>query len=120
MSRHKLLIAALVALVSLGGFAALYNGDHPGDEAAVAPAPGGAGLIGVTGDPNDPDAAKSAVSPGLNTSSEGLTEEPSTGSAGGVKVDLNGRFQQAVTASVGDSDSVVVECVPDTGHGGGR
>ncbi len=120
MSRHKLLVVAVIALVSLGGWAMLHENEvATGDDTAVT-APGGAGLIGVTGDPNAPDAAKNAAVPAANTSSEGLTEQASPGSAGGVMVDLQGRFRQAVVATVGDSDSVVVQCVPDSAGGGGR
>jgi len=120
MSRHKILVVAVIVLVSLGGWAMLHENDVAVKDDTAATAPGAAGMIGVTGDPNDPDAAKNAAVPATSTSSEGLVEQPSPGSAGGVMVDLQGRFKQAATATVGDSDSVVVECSPDSAGGGGR
>ena len=120
MSRHKFLVIAVIVVVSLGGWAMLHEKDAATNDETGATVPGSAGLIGVTGDPDAPGAAKSLDLPATNTSSEGLTEEPSTGSAGGYMVDLKGRFRQSAEAAISDSDSVVVQCVPDSAGGGGK
>ena len=114
MPKHKLIIAAVIVALSLGGWATLRNSDAP-------PAPAGtAGFIATTGDPDDPNAVKGLDSGVYNTSTEGLEIEPSPTPGGGLMMDLQGRFQNAATATVADSDSVVVECLPDTVHGGDR
>ncbi len=65
----------------------------------------------LTGKPSMPPAGPIApAGAGLNTSSQGLVEQPLPG--GGVKVDLKGRFQSSTTASVKEDGSVVVEHLP--------
>lgn len=115
MAKHKLIIALAVVAVSLAGWATLRDGSTP-----PAPAPGTSGLIATTGDPDDPAAAKGLGADATSTSHEGLVSEPSPVPGGGVMIDLQGRFRNAATAALADSDSVVVECLPDTATGGGR
>jgi hypothetical protein len=58
--------------------------------------------------PSAPVAAM-AVDPAFGTSQQGLVELAAPG--GGVKVDLNGRFRSAATATVGADGKVAVDCV---------
>ncbi len=115
MSKHKLIIALVVAAVSLGGWATLRNVDAP-----PATAPGTSGFIATTGDPDAPGAAAGLDDGSFDSSGEGLVSEPSPVPGGGVMVDLKGRFRNTATATLADSDSVVVDCLPDSAHGGGR
>lgn len=114
MPKHKLIIAAVIVALSLGGWATLRNSDTPPEPTGTA------GFIATTGDPDDPHAVKGLDGRSFNTSTEGLVVEPSPTPGQGQMMDLQGRFQHAATATVADSDSVVVECLPDTVHGGGR
>lgn len=114
MPKHKLIIAAVIVALTLGGWATLRNSDAPPEPAGTA------GFIATTGDPNDPDAVKGLDGGSFNMSTEGLVVEPSPTPGGGMMMDLQGRFQNAATATVADSDSIVVECLPDTVHGGSR
>ncbi|MBE0567194.1 MAG: hypothetical protein IH621_14635 [Krumholzibacteria bacterium] len=115
MAKHKLIIALVVVAVSLGGWATLRDGDSP-----PAPAPGTSGFLATTGDPDAPDATKGLIGDVTSTSHEGLVSEPSPVPGGGVMIDLQGRFRNTATAALADSDSVVVQCLPDTATGGGR
>ncbi|MFO7608801.1 MAG: hypothetical protein R6X35_06325 [Candidatus Krumholzibacteriia bacterium] len=122
MAKPKLILALVVVAVSLGGWATLRDGGTPpaADRAATAPAPGPAGFLATTGDPDDPAAAKGLTTDATATSGEGLVSEPSPVPGGGVMIDLQGRFRSTATAALADSDSVVVECLPGTAQGGGR
>lgn len=123
MSKHKLIIALVVVAVSLGGWATLRNDGPPpaiDPAATTAPAPGTSGYLATTGDPDDPAVAKGLAGEATSTSGEGLVSEPSPVPGGGVMMDLQGRFRSTATAALADSDSVVVECLPDTAAGGGR
>ena len=83
-------------------------------------APGEAGMIATI----DPETGETVVSAGsgeaFSTSDEGLVEVPSTAPGGGVMVDLQGRFQNTAVATVCDSDSVHIQCVPDSCEHGGQ
>jgi len=50
----------------------------------------------------------------LSTSSEGLVEEKSTAQGGGVMVNLQGRFQNAMTIGVSEDGTVSAPCVTGT------
>ena len=54
----------------------------------------------------------------LSNSTTGLSEEPVAAPAGGVKVNLRGRFQAAVRRDVGIGNGAVHHCVeqPETAH----
>ena len=124
MAKPKLIIGLAIVAVALGGWSALRHGEAetgPEPGTVAAPAPGAAGLIATTGD-GDPAAAAKALAgdPALDTSPEGLVEEPSPVPGGGVMIDLQGRFQNRATATASDSDSVVIDCAPDSAPGGGR
>jgi len=54
----------------------------------------------------------------LGTSAEGLVETPGTGAAGGVTIDLGGRFRSAVSATADDAGAVTTHCRPETPGGG--
>ena len=102
-----LLTATLVAL------ALARPGKKPGAHQAAPSAPTAAPVVAaglkVQIDPVThrivPPPAKLAPDPAaqqlFNSSHEGLVEVPGTTAAGGFKVDLQGRFQSAVTVSVG-------------------
>ena len=68
-----------------------------------------------TGQPVDPSQYDPNVLPGTqtginSTSDEGRVEEPAPG--GGIMKNLEGRFQNSAVATVSDSDTVEIECVP--------
>jgi hypothetical protein len=118
MRRRHLLALCAIAVLAVCGWPVLRTGSDIADEAA--PARSAAGLIATTGDPDKADTTL-PDRPEFSTSGEGLEVEPSPVPGGGVMIDLQGRFQHAATAAVLDSDSVVVECLPDSGaHGGGE
>ena len=52
----------------------------------------------------------------VSTSSEGLQELPVVGAAGGTKVNLQGRFQSPLMATVGPDGKVVVEHIENGSH----
>lgn len=62
--------------------------------------------------PRLPPSAAVSFDPGLTTSAEGLVEIPGETAGGGVKVELQGRFQSAVRARVSPDGSVRTDCVP--------
>ena len=65
----------------------------------------------VTGEPVETPPPAMAAEAGKDGSDAIYVEEPSPG--GGVMVQLNGGFQHSAVATVGDSDSVTIECVPE-------
>ena len=52
----------------------------------------------------------------VSTSSEGLQEVPVAGPAGGTKVNLQGRFQSPLMATVGPDGKIVVEHIENGDH----
>ena len=73
----------------------------------------------VTGRPSIPptgaavsDTTSPAVSSSLNTSTQGLVEQPAPG--GGMMLDLKGRFQSSTKATVREDGSIVIEHLPTT------
>jgi len=73
----------------------------------------------VTGKPSIPPTGAAvagttspAVSSSLNTSTQGLVEQPAPG--GGMMLDLKGRFQSSTKATVGKDGSIVIEHLPTT------
>jgi hypothetical protein len=79
---------------------------------------GRAGFVATT----DPDAKAPvfADEEAFSTSHEGLVARPSPTPGGGVYLDLQGRFQNAATATVNDSGEVEIECLPDSTDTGGE
>jgi hypothetical protein len=78
-----------------------------------------AGTAGFTvyldeqGRPTAPPVGKAAEAavPGLfSTSAAGLRQVPSAGPAGGVKVDLEGRFRTATVATTGPDGRIQMNC----------
>jgi hypothetical protein len=63
-------------------------------------------FVPVPEGPKDP--LSKELSDAMSMSQEGLVEVPSPG--GGFKVDLRGRFQQAMTATANTDGSVTVRC----------
>lgn len=119
--RGTIVVAGLVVIaVAIGAATLLERDDTP-----VEASPTGAAALTAT---IDPETGEAVVTSGgsadvTSMSDEGLVEEPSHLPDGGTMVDLQGRFQNSANATVSDSDSVVVECVPECDehdHGGER
>lgn len=51
----------------------------------------------------------------LSSSSAGLEETPVRGAAGGMKIDLRGRFQTEMTVSIDTQSNLSVQCSPSDG-----
>jgi len=71
----------------------------------------------VTGKPSMPPAgaaitgsASPPISSDLNTSTQGLVEQPAPG--GGMMLDLKGRFQSSTKATVKKDGSIMIEHLP--------
>lgn len=62
-------------------------------------------------------APRQPVPPGdanaLSTSGDGLVEERGTTPAGGIKIDVRGRFRSAAAVRVGPDGKLTIQCVPD-------
>ena len=61
-----------------------------------------------------------ALAPAVSTSDEGLVEVPGQVPGGGVKVDLQGRFQNTVVATVDENGKLSAPCVPGSPRPSGR
>ena len=75
----------------------------------------------ATGEFTTPPAGATTLPPAtgaLDTSAEGLVETPGTSSAGGVTINLGGRFQSTVSATADDAGTVTTRCRPETPGGG--
>jgi hypothetical protein len=57
---------------------------------------------------------RAALGEALSTSSEGLVEEKSPVAGGGVMVNLQGRFQNAMTIAVDENGTVAAPCITGT------
>src|SRR5262245_25742777 len=84
-----------------------------------APAPGAAGLriyldpdTGQAGPPPRGVLPGEPVTESLSTSSAGLVETAGTSAAGGVTVNLQGRFRRAMQATADDAGAARIDCVP--------
>jgi len=121
MRKRPLLALLALATIVAAGTLILRSGERTADATAIGTPPTGAsGLIATTGDPDKADVPV-PVQPEFSTSGEGLVVESSPVPGGGQMIDLQGRFQHAATATVTGPDSVVVECLPDSGkHGEGE
>ena len=97
---------------------------NPAVHETVLPAAAGASRIYIdpqTGEidtppPADvPDGQVLVLTPDLqnasSTSSEGLVVQPNTGPAGGIMVDLQGRFQNVTTVTIGSDGKPVFQSV---------
>lgn len=114
MGGLAVIVVAILAITQLGP----DRTDPLATETTLAP--GESSMI-ATIDPETGETIASAGSGGVNsTSDEGLVEVPSTAPGGGMMVDLEGRFQNTAVATVCDSDSVHIECVPDSCKHGGQ
>lgn len=61
--------------------------------------------------PPEGKAAEAAAPSAFSTSAAGLRQVPGTGPAGGVKVNLEGRFQSASVATTSPDGSIQLHCV---------
>ena len=119
--RGAIVIGGLAVIVIAVVVVIQYAPNQPESVATdTSVAPGEAGMIATI----DPETGETVVSAGsgdaFNTSDEGLVEVPSTAPGGGMMVDLQGRFQNTAVATVCDSDSVHIRCVPDSCKHGGQ
>ena len=64
-----------------------------------------------TASPPGKAAEAAAIPASFSTSAAGLRQVQSAGPAGGVKVDLDGRFRTATTATTGPDGRIQVNCV---------
>lgn len=112
-SRHAILAFALVALPIAAG------GDRvPAVKPQPAPSPAlqqgmvivvdGAGKIVQSPQATD---VRAILGNAVSTSSQGLVETPSPVPGGGVMVDLQGRFQNAMTMQIDEHGNVTAPCV---------
>jgi hypothetical protein len=112
-SRIAVGVVAAIALVAVSSWMLMQDSSCP------APAPAApTGAAGFVAGELDPGAK--AAEPALSTSAEGLVAEPSPVPGGGMMIDLQGRFQNAATATVDDSGQATVDCTPADSAGGER
>ena len=121
MKSLQSVLAGLVLLAAMIVMVALARPDTKSKTQQTAPAesPAVAAGLKVQVDPIThrivPPPANLAPDPAakqlFNSSHEGLVEEPGTTAAGGFKVDLRGRFQSAITVSVGPDGKPVLHHV---------
>ena len=121
-SPHLRVVIAVGVCVLTGPVLGLAEpGSEPGTNAATSGAPGAAdpGRAGSwihvdprTGKrvPRPAGAAAVPPAPAFSTSHQGLVEKPAPG--GGIMIDLQGRFRNAATATVGADGTVHRDCVP--------
>ena len=119
--RGAIVIGGLAVIVIAVVVVVQFRPNQPESVATdTSVAPGEAGMIATI----DPETGETVVSAGsgdeFSTSDEGLVEVPSTAPDGGMMVDLQGRFQNTAVATVCDSDSVHIRCVPDSCKHGGQ
>jgi hypothetical protein len=107
--------AIVIVLIIIAGMWLILGQDSPPEETAPV---GTAGFVAtVDGEfaaPVDTDQGA------FSSSHEGLESRPSPTPGGGVALDLQGRFQNAATATVNDSGEVEIHCEPDSAHEGGE
>lgn len=144
---HNLLvvIAAFVAVLVAGMPSGVTGESLPGSPAGMQVMAGASGAGGgatkavsappgaaasrvykdpVTGEMGAPPAAAPspqvppAMEGAVNTSSQSLVETQDA--AGGIKVDLRGRFRSFATATKGANGQVSTSCSPSVAHGSGR
>jgi len=104
--RARARVAVLGVLGTLGAFGAV-RAEPPAPAAdAQAGAPAGAPVMRIYRDPATgeigappPGTPLEGATESVGTSAEGLVETPGTSPAGGVTVDLKGRFRSAVSAT---------------------
>jgi hypothetical protein len=111
-SRHLVLFAVILALPVAAG----------GDRTQLSPQPGtpafSQGMIlsvdsagKLTHGAPQTSALRAAMGEALSTSSEGLVEVKSTAPGGGYMVDLQGRFQNAMTLQVDENGNTTAPCI---------
>jgi hypothetical protein len=117
---RKLLVLSIIAAFVLLGFAYDAQGPSAPEQSSVAPA-GSAGMIlnidPVTGaivDEAAPSASKLAVPASLaerwSTSDEGLVVQPNPSGGKGVYINLQGRFENGMVATVDASGKLTAPC----------
>ena len=119
------LVLGLLGLVAVAGAAVRACAEDaaagaPGSEATRA---GTAGMRiyrdPLTGRPTVPPPGARAVppSPSFSTSAQGLLETPGPSPAGGVMLDLRGRFRNAMTLTRDADGKETTRCVPAKSSG---
>lgn len=111
-SRHIVLFAVILALPVAAGGDRAHLASHP---AAPAHSQGMILTIDSAGkfSQSTPQASdlRAALGEALSTSSEGLVEVKSAAPGGGYMVDLQGRFQNAMTLQVDEDGNAIAPCL---------
>jgi hypothetical protein len=118
-AKRAFLVAWLVALAAAGVAGPARAGDAaPGTAATCVTPVGTQGMIvhrdpatGTLGVP-PPDTAPSAVRKAVPPPPVALPETPGTTPAGGVKLDLQGRLDFPMRATIGADGTPHIECTP--------
>ncbi len=111
ISGKALAVAAALALLAILALPAT-----PAEAQSISvPAQSGAGAVS-----REAETMTGATSPQLRTSAQGLVATDSMVVGGGVLVDLQGGFQNVVTATVGADGTMTSRCETELSAGGGR
>jgi hypothetical protein len=117
--KHPLLLLALLALPVVAGGDRLQNAPAAPTSAQTEKMPAfAAGQIlnldpsGKISYPQQAADIQTVLGDAVSQSSEGLVEEKSPVRGGGVMVNLQGRFQNAMTMSIDANGNVSAPCVP--------
>lgn len=113
--RHIVLLMALIALPVAAGGDRAQKADFP-SSSTVSPA-FAAGQVLIL-DPSSPDRnplqsaeIQAELGDALSTSSDGLVIEKSKVPGGGIMVNLQGRFQNAIVLTVDDEGNTSAPCI---------
>jgi len=115
--RHTVLLAAILALPVAAGGDQIQSATKPAQSPAFSQ--GQVLILDATGKirPGTPQMTelRAGLGEALSTSSEGLVEEKSPVQGGGVMVDLQGRFQNALTIEKDANGNVIAApCISGT------
>jgi hypothetical protein len=113
--RHTLLLAAIIALPVVAG------GDRPEPGSAPVQPAFSQGMIlsvdpsgKISGSAPQTSDLRATLGDAVSTSQEGLVVEKSPVAGGGVMVNLQGRFQNAMVLEVDENGNVTAPCVTGT------
>lgn len=113
--RHTVLLAALLALPVAAGGDRIQNNPSPSTESTPAFSAGQVLILdGSAGKNGSGPAAvdiEAVLGDAISTSADGLVVENSPVPGGGKMVNLQGRFQNAMTISVDENGNVSTPCI---------
>jgi hypothetical protein len=117
--KQRVGLILIVCAAVCAAFVGTHRGAGQGDAAATSVAAPGyriyidAATGGIVSEPNGtaPVVLDPGVQNALSTSAEGLVETPSPVPGGGVMVELDGRFQNAMMATVDGGGEMTAPCV---------